>query len=218
MVKDSPHWRFFICCSTGGYRSLSTRDSSSSISVADPIIRYHSNSEHLTRLMKVLLSIDPHLSPPSGNGKQLSPSSLLLQILHSARFWELPKVQGTLYMNNSPIATYISIIDCILHIFDEQTSALSSISTRKSNLRDLIQQAAPFRILLLVPIEFFGQSELKDLVERAVAADVAISSSDAFDETALSTLTHLRTFVQRVHDQSPSFTQPVGGSFYVMHM
>lgn len=159
--------------------------------------------------MKVLLSIDPQLSSLSEN--QLSPSSFLLQTLHSARFWELPKIQGG-FITYTLATSLISVLDCVLHIFDEQTSPLSSASTRKANIRDLIQQAAPFRVLLLVPTEFFGQTELKNLVERAVSADVAISSSDVCEETALSTLTQLRTFVQRVHDQSPAFTQPVSGS------
>ncbi|KIM48444.1 hypothetical protein M413DRAFT_440178 [Hebeloma cylindrosporum] len=150
-----------------------------------PEIDRLASSKQLERLLKIILSIQLPSNPQSS--QELRPEHLLLEVFHSAQFWELPNIR-----------------DVFLDLLDKMTSTPEATAPRAVDLARL----QIYRYLLFIPMEYFSWQLFNDLVKRVVEADMALCQlvSD-HDQGATEVLITLRIFLKRAYIYSGSVAQ-----------
>ncbi|KAG6911773.1 hypothetical protein DXG01_000019 [Tephrocybe rancida] len=155
-----------------------------------PVIESFASTEQLERLVNVIMSIDitPNPEPPPSG---LQVQTLLLQTLHSAQFWELPKFRVTLL-------TYIN------HLISAPSDA-----TTESSLELISKTVGAYSLLLMLPVEYLSRSSRSEFTRKALALDRQISASNMPTPSKYRPLVILRVFLNRI------FTNPNGSDFPV---
>ncbi|KAH0590433.1 hypothetical protein H2248_000586 [Termitomyces sp. 'cryptogamus'] len=157
-----------------------------------PVIETFASTEQLQRLIQVMMSIgvaeNTCRSIPG-----LQAETLLLQVLHSAQFWELHKVR----------VVFLSHLEQIVSGHDDvsNTDSISASTT-----------VGAYRLLLTLPVEYLSRSARADFARRALNLDRHISSSAMPLKAKSRDLTVLRAFLSRV------FSIPNGIDFSVEHL
>ncbi|KAG6885946.1 hypothetical protein C0993_007448 [Termitomyces sp. T159_Od127] len=153
-----------------------------------PLIETFASTEQVGRLVRIIMSIGVVENPHSVSG--LRAETLLLQVLHSAQFWELHELR----------------IVFLQHV-EQKVSAIDNIS----NTDPIVEAIGAYRLLLILPLEYLSRTNRVDFVRRALVLDRHISSSAMTPILKSETLTDLRTFLSRV------FSIPNGIDFSVEH-
>ncbi|KAJ6574877.1 Urb2/Npa2 family-domain-containing protein [Mycena capillaripes] len=160
-----------------------------------PVIVAIASPAQLQRLVKTLFraNVDAYVFVEA----RLDATSLLLNALSSAQFWELPNLRTA-----------------ILAFADEATSMLADphLNTATDSRATVL---STYQLLVMFPIEFMSRSIRTELVKRAVNADILYS--DAQD--VLSAVTVVRVFIHNVSVHLGSIDQPISNlSRYLKHL
>ncbi|KAG6832211.1 hypothetical protein H0H92_004176 [Tricholoma furcatifolium] len=142
-----------------------------------PMLESFASSQQLERLVRTIMSID--LANTELSTGELRSETLLLQALHTAQLWELPRIRD-IFLNF--INQTISIPDDV-HSHSNKTSHSSSITA--------------YRFLLMLPVEYLPRSSRAEFSQRALTIDRHIFSSDLPPESKIGYLTVLRAFLDR---------------------
>ncbi|KAF8971580.1 hypothetical protein BDZ97DRAFT_1650961 [Flammula alnicola] len=165
-----------------------------------PEIDRLASSEQLERLLKIILSIKMH---PAGQSRQeMQPEQLLMEVLHSAQFWEFPRIRNV-----------------FLDILDKTTSALDSTHLKLPKTISILEKVSLYQHLLFFPMEYFSWQLLNDLIKRSLNADVVLScSSSSSKQPVAEALIVLRVFLKRAYVYCGSVAQDSVGlhNFYLL--
>ncbi|KAF8213299.1 Urb2/Npa2 family-domain-containing protein [Mycena galopus ATCC 62051] len=161
-----------------------------------PIIDAIASPIQLQRLVKIILKANFAAHSSAG----LNPTSLLLNALSSAHFWELPNLRTG-----------------VLAFADEATSVLVD-PLLKPTADNHAAVWSTYQLLLMFPIEFLSRTIRTELIRRAVNADVLYSSlTDSQD--LQSAVAGVRIFIYNVSLYIGSVDQPVLNlSRYLNHL
>ena len=122
----------------------------------------------------------------------LQGGSVILPMLHSAHFWELPNLRSMFFFG-FPRVLLTKDPDVFSGYLSQTLSALDQ-STVDQNL---IESISAYRLLLLVPMDCITRSSWIEFTRRALLADKLITSSPNHSERTYQDLTILRTFLAR---------------------
>ncbi|KAF5377547.1 hypothetical protein D9615_005195 [Tricholomella constricta] len=153
------------------------------------VIESFASTEQLERLIRIMVSInvaDSDVISTSG----LQAQTLLLQTLHSAQFWELPKFR----------VVFLEYLDQVTSTLDEGASNVSAASMSKS--------VAAYRLMLILPVEYFSRSSRADFTRRALVLDCRITDLTMTAST-YEHLTILRNFLHRVFSHNNATDQSI---------
>ncbi|KAG5341373.1 hypothetical protein C0989_011084 [Termitomyces sp. Mn162] len=157
-----------------------------------PVIETFASTEQLQRLIQVMMSIGV-AENTCRSIPELQAETLLLQVLHSAQFWELHKVR----------VVFLSHLEQIVSGHDDVSNTdLISAST----------MVGAYRLLLTLPVEYLSRSARANFARRALTLDRHISSSAMPLKAKSRDLTVLRAFLSRV------FSIPNGIDFSAKHL
>ncbi|KAF8895057.1 Urb2/Npa2 family-domain-containing protein [Gymnopilus junonius] len=168
-----------------------------------PEIDRLASTDQLRKLLQVVISINM----PSRNRsrEQMDPRHLLVELLHSAQFWEFRNVRIV-----------------FLALIDEMTAPLASTDFKLLDCTSTIRkQTHIYRHLLLFPMEYFSWQNLNDLSKRCISADMALKPSLPSEDSSIAeNLTILRIFLKRVFTYCNSISQDlaVESSEFFIHL
>ena len=165
------------------------------------------SSEQLERLLKILLSIQLPSNPRSR--RELRPEHLLMEIFHSAQFWELPNIRSKL-QNDYFVKQICSNfnLDVFLGLLHKMTSEFETTSPEAVDVAASLARVSIYRRLLLFPMEYFSWHLLNDLIKRAVVTDTVLCQvNSGHDQCAIEGLITLRVFLKRAYLYSGSVAQ-----------
>ncbi|KAG6891425.1 hypothetical protein C0992_007204 [Termitomyces sp. T32_za158] len=147
--------------------------------------------ELLKRLVRIIMSIGVADNPHSVSGLQAE--TLLLQVLHSAQFWELHKLRSmSLPYLDAFLSTKFAVV--FLQHVEQTVSTVDDISMTDS----AVEAIGAYRLLSILPLEYLSRTNRADFARRALALDRHISSSAMTPISKSEHLTVLRTFLSRV--------------------
>ncbi len=132
----------------------------------------------------------------------MQPEQLLLEILHSAQFFEFPNIRCTfspsypkiLYYRAYPI--YAAVF---LELIGNITTRLDPSATKPPKISSMLEKVAIYRHLLLFSMEYFSWPLLNDLINRALTSDVALAKTSSQKQGIAEALIVLRVFLQRAY-------------------
>ncbi|KAJ7492845.1 Urb2/Npa2 family-domain-containing protein [Mycena latifolia] len=163
-----------------------------------PTIDAIASPEQLERLVKILVRASVVDDVPVA--PRLNATTLLLDALSSAQFWELPNVRTA-----------------FLAFADEATSTLADPCPRIPPDRRATVLST-YQLLLMFPIEYMPRTIRTELIRRAVNADIIYDSlTDAKD--VCSAVTVVRLFIHNISLYVGSVDQPIPNlSRYLNHL
>ncbi|KAJ7900109.1 Urb2/Npa2 family-domain-containing protein [Mycena olivaceomarginata] len=163
-----------------------------------PTIDAIASSAQLQRLVKIILRAN--VSVPVSEAAGLNATSLLLNALSSAQFWELPNLR-TAILTYADDATSMLVDPLLKPTADTHATVWST-----------------YQLLLMFPIEFLSRTIRTELIRRAVNADVLYSSFDDMQGLP-SAVTAARIFIHNVTLYIGSVDQPISNlSRYLSHL
>ncbi|KAF9560209.1 hypothetical protein CPC08DRAFT_690317 [Agrocybe pediades] len=151
--------------------------------------------------LKLLLSVK--VNPVRVTTQQIQPEQLLMQLLHSAQFWEFHNIRNV-----------------FLAILDKAIASINS-SELQSGKPSTVQNASIYRYLLFFPLEYFSSQILNDMVKHAVAVDVCLSGLESpVDSEVTEALIIIRGFLKRAYAYIGSVDQEQGeeSSEFLIHL
>ncbi|PFH50737.1 hypothetical protein AMATHDRAFT_144471 [Amanita thiersii Skay4041] len=163
-----------------------------------PIIDSCATVQQLKQFVDTLMNMDISDHRPSTT-MELSPQDILISVLFSAEFWELPNIRQVVM---SYITEFTSTLDGSLD---------NPIRTQS------IQVSGIYRILLRFPLEYLTKSCRNDLVKKALDTDLFLSNDT--DTDAVQVMTVLRVFLKRVFAYT-GYVEPSarGAAGYLEHL
>ncbi|KAF9480438.1 hypothetical protein BDN70DRAFT_931712 [Pholiota conissans] len=145
-----------------------------------PEIDRSASPEQVERLLKIIMSIKVPVGKPKGG---IRPEQLLLEIVHSAQFFEFSRIR-----------------DVFLDLLEKMTASLDPSVAKLPKTSTMLEKVAVYRHLLFFPMEYFSWPLLNDLIARAMSADVALNRSISSRKHGVAEgLTVLRVFLKRAY-------------------
>lgn len=170
-------------------------------------ISHYGSQDQLKRFLQILVDIKLYMAPFTIDGIQAG--GLLVQILRSAEFWELPNIRCKCFSNlmNLSIKHFFQAV--FLDLLDVSTSSLHSSEGKVSKTAKVVEKVAVYRLLLFFPLEYLSWQLLNDLIKRALDADLILSDSPSASrkETVGQAIVTLRIFLKRAYIYSGSVAQ-----------
>ena len=139
----------------------------------------------------------------AGNGL-VDPEGILLNMLHSAWFWEFGRVRSmcSLFSPDFWANFFFAFIEELVEFLKERTSPLSPNRLKGGiGIVDMLKErASTFQVLLYFPLEYFSFQVLSGFMGCAVEVDGGLVRQRDGDEEedVVKSLVVLRVFVRRV--------------------
>ncbi|KAJ3508060.1 hypothetical protein NLJ89_g5963 [Agrocybe chaxingu] len=164
-----------------------------------PDVDRFASTEQLKRLLKIVMAINLSMTPHPG--QTMLPEDLLMQILHSAQFWEFRNIR-----------------DVFVDLLQETTAPLDNVESKPKKTSIILEKASIYRLLLFFPVDYFSLQTLGHLIKCALQADFALTQQPSgVEDAAMETLTFLRVFLKRAYGHSVSRGQELIQSTNVLH-
>ncbi|KDR84752.1 hypothetical protein GALMADRAFT_217814 [Galerina marginata CBS 339.88] len=146
-----------------------------------PEIDRLASSDQLGRFLKTIMTIDP--APGCHSSQQMQPEQVLIDILHSAQFWEFRNIQSG-----------------FLTLLDQMTGSLDTGNAKRPKLSFILDKVSIFRCILFFPMEYFSWQLLNGLIKRCLVADSILTSFLPIENGEVTEgLIMLRVFLKRAY-------------------
>ncbi|CAA7264694.1 unnamed protein product [Cyclocybe aegerita] len=144
------------------------------------------STEQLKRLLKLVMAIN--LSVTSRSGRIMLPEDLLIQLLHSAQFWEFRNIR-----------------DVFVDLLRETTAPLDNVDSKPKKISAILEKASIYRLFLFFPVDYFSPRTLGHLTKYALQADFALTQPpSSVGDATVEALILLRVFLKRAYAYSGS--------------
>ncbi|KAI0690683.1 Urb2/Npa2 family-domain-containing protein [Cytidiella melzeri] len=156
----------------------------------------NATQEQCRRLVALISSIQARqTSCASASYSGITLEDVLHRALHNALFWESHTLRDALLSLISTETTLIDEVD-IKQLLSEFHSRTPSTALPPDGLSSVV--ANTFGLLLSTPVEYLTRKARSDLMRRAQAADIALSSASIQSDVVCVTM--LREFLRRMHE------------------
>ncbi|THH21561.1 hypothetical protein EW146_g35 [Bondarzewia mesenterica] len=140
------------------------------------VIEIYGFAAQRERLMEILFSISSNLSSIAPSGL-LMPTSILLEALRSADFWEKVNIRAALLATVNSRTSALDGVD-VAQALSQTGKKRKKSSTNTHATEDQIRKAeGAYKFLLYAPNEYLTRSSRSDLLKRAIALDVVLGVS-----------------------------------------